>query len=80
MKPPSAIDDSLTRVLLAVLVARRPTVSTCVLRTALPRDTVYRRLHRLRDMGLVAFEDELRGTLRPLVRAYRPQHQKAKVS
>lgn len=76
MSPADVIDDSLTRVLLAVLAVPRPTVSTCVLKTNLSRATVSHKLHRLRDMGLVAFDDEHRGTLRPLVRAYRPPHGK----
>lgn len=62
------LDDSLTKVLLAVLAIDRPTVKSCAERTGLAPSTVHDRLHKLRDMGLIAFDDYKRGTLRPLVR------------
>lgn len=71
--PNEAIDDSLTRVLIAVLAEHRPTFATCVTRSGLSLQTVHDRLHRLRAMGLIAFEDHTNGTLRPMVRAYRPR-------
>jgi len=69
-RPDQTIDDSLTRVLLAVLSSSRPTISTCVQKSGLGRGTVFTALHRLRALGLVAFEDgdKARGTLRAQVR------------
>lgn len=62
------LDDSLTRVLLAVLCLPRPTTGTCARYTGLSTTTVHRRLHHLRDLGLISFESGKRGTIRPLFR------------
>lgn len=62
------VDDSLVRVLLAVLGEKRPTWATCAEASGLSMHIVRQRLHQLRDMGLVAFEDNKYGTLRATVR------------
>lgn len=64
----TTVDDSLVRVLLAVLCERRPTWATCIERTGLSSHIVNARLHQLRSMDLVAFEDHKHGTLRATVR------------
>ncbi len=62
------IPDAPTRVLLAVLGQRRATVRSVAATTGFSVGYTHRCLTRLRDEGLVAWDDGKDGTLRALVR------------
>lgn len=59
--------DGYTRVLLAVVRGAR-THDEIMAATGRSRQVVNRHLHRLRDDGLVGFEDDKQGTIHPLLR------------
>lgn len=66
MIPAGALNDSATRVLLAVVDGCR-TYADLMERTGIKRNTLWHRLQELRDEGLVTWVDGTQGTLRPLV-------------
>lgn len=68
-RPPvaDALGDIDVRVLMAVVDLPAPDTSTIAETVRCARSTVLLSLRRLRDAGLVAFEDHTRGTLRALV-------------
>lgn len=64
MKPWGALDDAHTRTLLAVLAGHR-TYPALLEHLGCSRSSLHRRLTLLRCLGLVAWEEGRRGTLRP---------------
>jgi len=66
---PSSLGPVTTKVFLAVLAERQPTVSTTVMRTGLNRSVVHYHLRKLKAEGLVRWTEGQRGTLRA---SYRP--------
>lgn len=60
--------DTRTRVLLAVIRQRTPTVMSVADEVGRSKAIAYRHLLTLRNDGLVAWEPDRAGTLRPLVR------------
>lgn len=67
MRPRFSLGDGAVRVLLAVQ-AGAVTYAELIEATGFARVTIHHHLHRLRDFGLVTFEDGKNGTLRPTVR------------
>ena len=67
MTPSGALGDSATRVLLAVVDQRRPTVRSVAAAVAMSSSAVHQQLVHLRAEGLVAWEDGKDGTLRAMV-------------
>lgn len=64
--PVGEFGDGATRLLGAVLAGHR-FYGELVAATGLSRQPIHAHLHRLRDAGLVRFEDGKVGTLRPVV-------------
>lgn len=66
------LSDGAIRVLLGVIETDEcfgnVTYPDLLTYTQLSRTTIHKHLHRLRDRGLVTFEDGKKGTIRPLVR------------
>lgn len=71
VKPPGAVSDTATRVLLAV-VDGCTTYPELIERTGLSKQTLHKYLHRLRELRLVDFEDRKPGTTRTLVHGLIP--------
>lgn len=68
MNKPDVFDDSATRCLLSVVERGRGVTFRQVAEDAgIPLSTTYSTLLNLRALGLVAWEDGHRGTMRPLV-------------
>lgn len=65
--PSSALNDSATRVVLAVAGSQHPTVRGVAYDTGVSLSAVHAILVRLRRLGLVAWEDGRQGTLRACV-------------
>lgn len=70
--PPNAIPPSETRTLLALVEVwtedRRATMRSVSRRSGFVASTTGVHIRTLRDLGLVSFEDDRVGTLRPAVR------------
>lgn len=69
MMPLGAFGDTRTRVLLAVIQQRRPTVRSVAAEVGLGIPSTHRHLVALRADGLVEWKPQSRGSLRPSVAA-----------
>lgn len=64
---PDRLGDSATRVLVAVVCLRRPSVADVARHVGLSKASTYDHLLRLRRRGLVTWDPRGAGTLRPTV-------------
>lgn len=64
---PSAFDDATTRILLHVMQGRA-TVRSCAEACGMSPSATYARMIKLYEAGLIEWEPDRKGTLRPMVR------------
>jgi DNA-binding IclR family transcriptional regulator len=66
--PTEALGTGLTKVLLGIIAESCPTIGAVAQRCGMSRNVTYRNFGKLRELGLIAYEDHLAGTAHPLVR------------
>lgn len=74
--PSEAMGDTRTRVLLAVVNQWHPTVRSVAAEAGVVVSVAHWHLEHLRSDGLVTWEEDRRGTLRPLVEEVLPSHER----